>query len=86
VAALTIYLAAGSTTGRPPKAVADTLPDQFTALGAWALSADETLRMVHVPDSPTGLRCLIYSNAKTKQSSLYCDDDLPRGLRPQPTN
>ncbi|MGH7745100.1 MAG: hypothetical protein ACREQ5_09920 [Candidatus Dormibacteria bacterium] len=54
------------------------LPDTFQTLGTWPLSESEKVRLIHVPDSPTGLRCLVYLNT-TGAAVLYCDDDLPRG-------
>ncbi len=61
-----------------PAPPAPKAPDSFRVLGTYPLSADESLRLVHVPDSPTGLRCLIYENDRTKTATLRCDDDLPR--------
>ena len=77
----TVYLASRSTMGKPPEAAAAAAPDTFRVLGSWTLSGDETVRLVHVPDSPTGLRCLIYRNITTKQTVLQCDDDLPRNVK-----
>ena len=51
-------------------------PDQFRILGTWPLSSTETVRLIHVPDALTGLRCLIYQNPQ--QTVVHCDDDLPR--------
>ena len=73
---------------KPPQAVAASAPDAFKVLGEWALSSYESIRLVHVPDTgtqlPLGLRCMIYVNEKIRQSVVQCDDDMPRGGKPQP--
>jgi hypothetical protein len=58
--------------------IARPAPDHFQVLSSVDLSATETLRLVHVPDQITGLRCLIYTNSATGQAHLQCDDDLRR--------
>ena len=53
-------------------------PDSYRVLSSFPLSDHETLRLVHVPDFPTGLRCLIYQNSTAPTVTVRCDDDLPR--------
>jgi len=55
----TVYMASLSTKGKPPQATAAATPDAFRVLGQWGLSANESIRLMHIPDDPIGLRCLI---------------------------